>query len=472
MKYICLFLVSLFCLVVNAQSAKELSQAKIDYKNKEYSKALPVFRKEYQDKPNDPSVNLWYGVCLVETGGDPAIAEECLSLAAKKNLPEAYLYLSDIYVKQYRISEAEQLHQRFLKARPKDKGMVEGDRSDNLEKMKQAINRTQDVEIIDSIIIDKSKFLDAYNLSAEAGSLIPFADIFGSSVGIESVVYRNGKDTEAYYGKPDNGKMRLFQMEKLLNGYGNEKKLSPNNFGLTGDTNYPFVLPDGVTVYFSAKDENGLGGYDIYITRRNLNNDTYLTPERLNMPFNSPANDYLMVIDEYKGIGWFASDRFLPEDKVCVYTFIPNETMELLESDDELYLENRARLNNIQATWKGGKDYRRLIQLGREKPIVTTEKKSDFWFIINDQHTYHWITDFRSNIAKGIFNDVKLKKEELNKLETELDKRRSDFSGALGSERNKLADVITQLEARQEKLNREIEDLEVHVRNEEIKSLK
>ena len=34
------------------------------------------------------------------------------------------------------------------------------------------------------------------------------------------------------------------------------------------------------------------------------------------MPFNSPYNDYMYVIDEYNNLGWFASDRFQPEGKV------------------------------------------------------------------------------------------------------------------------------------------------------------
>lgn len=91
-------------------------------------------------------------------------------------------------------------------------------------------------------------------------------------------------------------------MEKLIDGYGNEKQLSATNFGLTGDVNYPYVMPDGVTIYFAAKDYDSLGGYDLFVSRYNMNNDTYLAPERLNMPFNSMYNDYLMVVDEEKGV--------------------------------------------------------------------------------------------------------------------------------------------------------------------------
>lgn len=56
-------------------------------------------------------------------------------------------------------------------------------------------------------------------------------------------------------------------------------------------------MADGVTIYY-ASDGEGLGGYDIFVTRYNTNTDTYLVPENVGMPFNSPYNDYMYVIDD------------------------------------------------------------------------------------------------------------------------------------------------------------------------------
>ena len=54
-------------------------------------------------------------------------------------------------------------------------------------------------------------------------------------------------------------------------------------------------------------------------------------PENVGMPFNSPYNDYMYVIDEFNDLGWFASDRYQPEDKVCVYVFVPNESKQVYD---------------------------------------------------------------------------------------------------------------------------------------------
>ena len=110
-----------------------------------------------------------------------------------------------------------------------------------------------------------------------------------------------------------------------MDEWGDEKQL-PMNINSNDDDNYPFVLSDGATIYYSSKGNGSIGGYDLFVTRYNINSDTYLAPEQLGMPFNSPYNDYMYVIDEYNNLGWFASDRFQPEEKVCIYVFIPNSS--------------------------------------------------------------------------------------------------------------------------------------------------
>ncbi|MFR3186749.1 MAG: hypothetical protein ACLTOV_01045 [Phocaeicola sp.] len=43
----------------------------------------------------------------------------------------------------------------------------------------------------------------------------------------------------------------------------------------------------------------------------------------MGMPFNSPYNDYMYALDDFNNLGWFATDRFQPEGKVCIYVFAP-----------------------------------------------------------------------------------------------------------------------------------------------------
>ena len=73
----------------------------------------------------------------------------------------------------------------------------------------------------------------------------------------------------------------------------------------------------------------------------------------MGFPFNSPFNDYMYAIDDFNDLGWFASDRYQPEGKVCVYVFAPNNSKRVYDYDttDPALLTNVAMLNGIRHTW-------------------------------------------------------------------------------------------------------------------------
>lgn len=468
----CFLLSIYYCLGMNAQTKEALMKAKADYKDGNFANALPVFQSEYNNNPADPSLNLWYGVSLFETNGDIKQAEACLLTASKKNIPESYLYLGDLYLKEYRIEEARLFYDKYAKLKPKERATTLKKRYENIDRFHKLISRTENIQIIDSLIVDKSDFLSAYNLSPQSGTLSYYNEIFTSKHSIDATVFTNGIGSKMYFGQTIEGHYILSQMDKLLNGFEDEREISTTNFGLTGDTNYPFVETDGTTLYFAGKDSLGIGGYDIYVTRYNLNSEQYLKPELLNMPFNSTANDYLMVIDEIKGIGWFATDRFQPEGKVCVYTFIPNKEFTLLETADERYKEKRARLTSIKDTYVTGKDYSHLLKTAKERPIETPVDNKQFEFIINDLHTYYYFNDFRNVGALNLFKELQNKKAELKEIENQLNVYRNKYASGSDQEKLSLTNQILKLEKDQEKIYNTIPDMENEVRNEEIKSIK
>lgn len=165
-------------------------------------------------------------------------------------------------------------------------------------------------------------------------------------------------------------------------------------------------MADGVTIYY-ASDGEGLGGYDIFVTRYNTNTDTYLVPENVGMPFNSPYNDYMYVIDEYNNLGWFASDRFQPEGKVCIYVFIPNNSKQTYnyEAMDQQQMIRLAQIHSLKETWKDKKAVaeaqQRLEAAMSHKP--QERRIADFEFVIDDNTTYYLLKDFKSAKAKQLF---------------------------------------------------------------------
>lgn len=455
--------------------SQTLAEAKDLYLKGEYAKALPVIEAEYKAKPADASLNQWYGVCLFETGGDLVKAEECLLVASKKKIRDSFYYLGQLYTKEFRFTEANAAYDTFESMLKKNDNEIRetlAEKRKITSRLHRVVSNTEDIQVIDSIIVDKSQFLSAYKISRSSGRLEYFNKVFSANKNVDATVYFNEKETKIYYSQPDKSNVySLYSMEKLLDDYGNEKQLSSTNFGLTGDVNYPYMMPDGVTIYFAAKDYDTLGGYDLFVSRYNMNNDSFLAPERLNMPFNSIYNDYMMVVDEEKGVGWFASDRFQEAGQVCIYTFIPNRTVKIVESDDEKYLSDRALLSSIKNTWADGQDYSKLIALARTSPKEKAKEIRDFEFVINDNLTYYKLADFKNKSARDVYFRVVQMRADERKMARELEELRTSYSKADDQKKRDMSTQILSAEKELEGIQLEIPKLEIQARNQEVESL-
>lgn len=471
--YKILLLAGLFLMMPELR-AQSLDQAKKLYNQGEYEKAKPAFAKLVKMSPGNSSYNQWYGVCCFETG-ELEESQRYLEFAAKRKIPEAYRYLGQLYYLSYRFDEAVEMYDQyisFLEKRKKDTTDWEAKR-DLAETAARMMRNTEDVQIIDSVVVDKDRFLSVYPLSEESGSLIPYTQFFDTDRPVESVVYRNEKQDRIYYAHPtEEDRYCLYTQSRLMDKWGDEKQL-PMNINSREDENYPFLLSDGVTVYFASKGNGSLGGYDLFITRYNTNSDTYLTPEQMGMPFNSPYNDYMMVIDETKGLGWFVSDRFQPEGKVAVYLFIPNDERNRVETDDEAIKRERARITAIRDSWKEGAGYEKLIELARTHiPSPVNEIKKDFDFVITDQVVYYTLDEIQSPEARSYYEKAVALRDRLRSLAEELDGLRQAYASADAAQQQKLKPVILQAEQKIESLSAEPEGWEIKARNAELFFLK
>ncbi len=125
------------------------------------------------------------------------------------------------------------------------------------------------------------------------------------------------------------------------------------------------------------------------------------------MPFNSPYNDYMYVIDEYNNLGWFASDRFQPEGKVCIYVFIPNTSKQTYnyEAMEQQQIIRLAQIHSLKETWKDKQAVTEALQ--RLEAAISHKPKErramDFEFVIDDHTTYYLMSDFKSAKAKTLF---------------------------------------------------------------------
>ncbi|MDO4186193.1 MAG: tetratricopeptide repeat protein [Bacteroidales bacterium] len=472
-RYILTIMLMLYALTLHAQTQ---AQVKALYDEGKYEEAKPGLEKLLKQAPANGNYNLWYGVSCLHTG-DIQNAVKYLEQAVKRRVPSGQLYLGQAYNEAFRFEEAIstlEAYRNDLVKRKRD--TEEADRL--LEKSHNGLRQLRGVErvmVIDSMVVDKPAFLHYYKLSPESGTLST-DNPFSPKASLEGgTVYYNELGNIAYYTDKPDSLLNIYRAVRLLDG-SNERSALSEEINEGQNANYPYVMPDGSTIYYAADGPESMGGYDIFVTRYNSTNGSYLQPENVGMPFNSPYNDYMYVIDEFSNLGWFASDRYQPEGKVCIYVFIPNETKQVYnyEGTDLQELIALSQLRSIEDTWsdeEAVKAAKHRLELVNEE-VAQRNMKRDFEFVIDDAHTYYVTTDFKSDAAKLAFAQYQQLSESLAELEDRLAGLREEYAAAAGSQKQALAPGILDLEQRVLQLTQEVRNAANWVRREEQSTLK
>ena len=332
------------------------------------------------------------------------------------------------------------------------------------------IRGVENVAVIDSFVVDKANFLEAYKIHEESGKI-------GLTGENDCTEFTNGmKDKKILSHRLPGTNQKVLYTSATLGGDWSVPEKVKGLEDLDTDLNYPFMNSDGITLYFAAKGEASLGGYDIFITRYDAEDGSYLKPDNMGFPFNSPFNDYMYAIDDFNDLGWFASDRYQPEGKVCVYVFAPNNSKRVYDYDttDPALLTNVAMLNGIRHTWNDADKVRiakqQLAQVmygGNE-----TQKKGDFRFVVDDNAIYHTLGDFRSADARKKFQLLQQKEKDLDTMIDALDRVRAKYASGNQSTKGQLTPGILDQEKRVKELREEIDRLTLDIRNTEIRKLK
>lgn len=341
-------------------------------------------------------------------------------------------------------------------------------------KLERMTENTQRIVFIDSMVIPKKQFLSAYLLSPEVGQVARHQDIFHTQQQPDAFVHVNDLGTRCYLSlAPTDTTMQLYMSDYLDEHWSRPQLLK----GINDDNqfqrvNYPFMMGDGQTFYFAAEGGDGLGGYDIYVTRYDAEEGQFLHPVNIGMPFNSEANDYLYIIDEYSNLGWFATDRKQPADTVCVYLFLPPVTRQTYSASG-LTLEEiapYARIDRIEDTWtdeaprqEAMERLHHVVERKQQKPVVR-----EFTFVVNDDITYTRLADFRAPGSNRLFQELQRLRQQFQQQQQALDKARDHYAQAGPDERDKLRSEILASELAQQQLLRQIHETEKTIRNNEI----
>lgn len=345
-----------------------------------------------------------------------------------------------------------------------------------LEEMRQS---TQKIVFIDSIVVNKKDILSVLNQTKDVGTIASLAEFFNTRDDGDSFVFVDEMGNKCIFSNTDENsatrQKELFISDFIGNKWTNTQMVTglsdEKGDSLLTDKNYPFMMSDGTTLYFAAKGKESIGGWDIFVTRYDAQDNAFFKAENIGMPFNSTANDYFYIVDDINNIGWFASDRNQPEGKVCVYTFIPSEARRNYDTDSmsEEQLKSYASLHSIKDTWDKGNANERSEALRRlrEARNRTADVQNDFVLVINDDVTYTNFSQFKKAENAEKMKSLLAAGDKLKAYTAMLDKLRLSYGKATERQKEIIGNDIQYMEKQIEELERQASLLEKEIRKSE-----
>lgn len=436
----------------------------------EVDRAVSVAR----EAPRNQSLNRKAGDALKEAGRYSEAIPFYMKGGNAGNLGAAE---SSFYLYEY--DKAEEYLDKYLAKRTKAEEAADresvGDKGESVDWTdilrsriglgRSMLDRVEKIQIVDSINVPAEDFYKFYRLAKSAGrfgdemeieNAVPSETLMRMGVsGLWAPAYvSESGDDMIWYGSTDNGDTRMYESIRLTDGSWDQPVELFDYSSIFGDKNgswvsYPFLMSDGVTLYFAADGDNSLGELDIFISRRD--SDGFLQPSNMGMPYNSPYNDYLYAVDEENGVGWWATDRNQIRDSVTIYTFIPQD-LRINYPVETPGLTDYAKISSIAMTRNADTDYdairERISSIGDNKK---TAKKGSFRFALPNGKV---ITSFSQLSNPGSVNAMKAYLEAVDKYDR-LESRLADMRKSYGKGDKSLSSKI--LSAEDELLSKKAE---------------
>ena len=414
------------CSAAVSFAAKPIDEAKAAYKAGDYADAAARLEAILKKTPKDATANYYMGLTqLALDNADEAAA--ALRKAEDRGVADASRLLADIALADYDVDAAEE-HLDTCEAllRKSKKSAPESLAETRLVTIKNMLERVEKIVIIDSVVVDKSDFFKAYALSPEAGRLLEGSSLPPQySESEPSMVYRPENGKEVFWSMPDaDGALQIVSAGILDDGTMEAPRPLGEELSEGGDADFPFLMADGITLYFANNGENSLGGYDIFLSRRD-SDGSVLQPQNIGMPFNSPYDDYMLAIDETRGVGYWATDRNQIPGKVTIYTYLPSDTRVNCSPDDP-DIADRAFIRSIKATQEPGKDYSAYLKAPAQSG--TAKAESEFSMSMGNGKVYTSLSDFKNPQAREAMEQYLDRRAELARMEQRLAALRKSYA--------------------------------------------
>jgi hypothetical protein len=244
-------------------------------------------------------------MCLYNAKKDKSSCIHALEKAsASKDVPaDVFYYLGMANHLSYKFSSAITAYQKFMtlgKAADVKKLNIERE-IEYCNSGLKLVNNPVVIEVFEKKHIELESVHLAFTHLESGGKILMITEDLRSSIDkkkdFKCEMYLSpDKSTIFYtsYGETEGNGKDIYRLKKIGN------KWSPEPYNVVSinspyDEEYPFLSPDGKTLYFSSKGFENMGGYDIFRSSWDEETQTWSAPINLGSPINSPYDDIYFV---------------------------------------------------------------------------------------------------------------------------------------------------------------------------------
>lgn len=131
------------------------------------------------------------------------------------------------------------------------------------------------------------------------------------------------------------GKEDIYMIKKEGSGW-SKPELLPENINTEMDEDGPFMAHDGKTLYFSSRGHKGMGGYDIFKSVYDEENNTWSEPENLGYPINTADDDVYISYNSDETRAYYSSVKEEGLGEKDIYLIhIPKPVEEIVEEETQ-----------------------------------------------------------------------------------------------------------------------------------------
>lgn len=214
------------------------------------------------------------------------------------------------------------------------------------------------------------------------------------------------------------GPMDIWKATRDEHGHWTEPVNMGPTINTTGNEMSPFIHHDNATLYFASDGHPGMGGLDIFYSRRD-DNGQWSKPVNIGYPINTHGDEFAMIVGASGTTAWFSSDMeggygdadlytfdLYPEARPLAHTYMRGrvydaETLEPLAAGFELFTLNDGR--RITTATSDPHDGTFLVAIPVGKELALNVSKTGYLFF-----SAHFSYADPGSVAEPYLRDIEL----------------------------------------------------------------